>query len=219
MTATTATRSKFSVTDSEATGIKERWDSLQGQGYQLDYDRAKFLHTIWEGRLNRDDKLLGAFLVAIIGEYPGKRCARLIRLAKAYDQNRNVDTWRMIGAGPVTMLVRLAPREQRKILTKIRQTLRSTGRSVVHVGTFRLIARAILGQAQYNKALVERNTGGSALRRQVDKLQKEVGSLKTELVAYKADLLALIRQDPTVVRRLSKPVRSGLGIDLATGRK
>lgn len=180
--------------------IKKKWDTLQSRGNLLDHDRAKLLHSVWL-RLQKDDALLAHFLVTVLGEYPGKRCALFVRLVNAYALNSDQATWNMVGGSATVLLTRLSRSSQRRILTRVQETLANTQRTTLSAGTFRTIVREVIGEDSYRKALTERR-GQSRIRQ--------------ELAALKKFLLTLLDHHPEFRREVPRAVVKSLGLDLVS---
>jgi hypothetical protein len=180
--------------------IKKKWDSLQSQGNLLDHDRARLLHSVWD-RLQKDDALLAHFLVTVLGEYPGKRCALFVRLVNAYDLNRDQETWQMVGGSPMVMLTRLPRPIQRKILVRVRETLTNTQRTTLSTGTFRTIVRAVIGEEEYKKVLTE---------------QRGQSKVRQELALLKKFLLTLLENNEDLRRGMPRKIVKALGLDLVS---
>lgn len=180
--------------------IKRKWDNLQSRGNMLDYDRAALLHGVWL-RLQRDDGLLAHFLVTVLGEYPGKRCALFVRLVNAYDQNKDRETWQMVGGSPVILLTRLSRASQRRVLVKVRETLEGTQRQTLSAGTFRTIVREVVGEDSYRKVLTE---------------QRGQSRVRQELSLLKKFILTLLDRHPEFRQEVPKGVVKALGLDLVS---
>jgi hypothetical protein len=198
LTTTTETTALDVIPIESKNYIKKRWDNLQSKGNLLDFDRAKLLHGVWN-RLNRADSVLVHFLVSTLGEFPGKRCTGLVRLVHAYDKIDSQVTWQMVGGSPVTTLARLSGSNQRKVMVKVRQTLRSTERETISRGTFARLVKAAVGDEKYQEALNERR-GKSTVR--------------AELAVLKKFLLTLLNRHPEFRREIPKAVAESLALDL-----
>lgn len=189
--------------------LKTRWDKLQGREHDLSRDRASLLYEVWD-RLQKNDALLEAFLVNVLDEYAGKRCRSFVRLVHAFDVIRDPVVWTQVGGIGVTFLSRIKPTKVRATMTKVRSTIKSTGRNTLSNATFRTILRNVLGADAYDAILLERQTG----RR--PNMRAELSTMRGELVCLKAFVLSLLHDQPNLRRKLPKDVRHALGLDLVS---
>lgn len=197
--ATTTTLSP--LTARRTTRIKERWDKLQGQEHGVDYERARLLHEVYE-RHEKDAAMLEEFIVAVLGEYPGKRTKMFVRFALAFETISDPEIWVMVGGKAVVLLSRTNKRNRRKTLTRVRRTLETTGRTTISRSTFRNILHEVLGE-NYRSVLTEpqssRSNGNGA---------------REQLRALKSFILTLMRSDTKLRKAMTPEVKAILGIDL-----
>lgn len=198
MVSATMSPTSSKISDEAAHSFKKKWDQLRGREHDLSRERASLLFEVWN-RLQRVDSLLQQFLVSVLGEYPGKRCQAFVRLARAYDEIRENETWVMIGGHGVVLLSRMNGHSRRVVLRKTRETLNRTGRETVTIGTFRAIIRETLGKAGYRAILTE---------------PQQRTALRQELITLKDFILPLIRRFPDIEKRMTAEVRRVLGVDL-----
>ena len=190
------------VPRAEVLRIKRRWNDLQGTEHTLDLARAQLLHQVWSTRLQKEDQSLRAFVVSVLAEYPGRRTSMFVRYAVAFDAINDETVWAQIGGRGVVLLARLRPAQVRKVMTRVRASLRETHRSNVSAAHFRTLLRAAIGDAAYEAILTERR-------------RPDIKLLRRELAALKQFVLSLLPRYPSLTNGMPAEVKHSLGLDLA----
>ena len=203
MTATleTPTVRRDPFTARKTNRLREQWDKMQGQEHDVDYRRAKLLHEVLI-RLDRDEDQLVSFVIAVLGEYPGKRPLMFVRFALAFDVVDDHATWAAVGGRSMILLARLKKVRRNRVMRRINKTLKNTGRTTVSRTTFRNAFRESLTDEEYRAALTERQSAPAN------------GTTRTQLKLLRGFILTLLRGNPDLRRGMPRDVKKLLGADL-----
>ena len=188
-------------TKGRTTALKLKWDRLQGQEHGVDFERARLLHEVFV-RYDRNEEQIVSFMIAVLGEYPGKRPLMFLRYVQAFDRVPVAEQWAAVGGKTMVMLSRLNGHKRRSVMTRVQKTLAKTGRLTISGSTFRIIVQEVLTTEEYQGILSEQRVTPTG------------GSVRQQLTTLRGFILALLRTNPDLRREMPRDVKALLGTDL-----